>query len=218
MAASEHRALLLLLAVGVTGQGVRLALGSAGEPPGQVSLLATDRQADPGRHRDSAVAAMAPLAPGERVDVDRATPRELARLPRVGPALAKAIVADREARGAFGTLEGLDRVAGIGPRLLEALEPHVQFSGAPADRRVGRAGSQEPPRLPESPPSGCPIDPNLASVNDFDALPGIGPALAQRIAAYRESHGPFAEIDGLTQVPGIGPAILARIRPCLIVP
>lgn len=218
MAASEHRALLLLLALGVTGQGARLALGSAGEPPGQVSLLATDRKADPGRHRDSAVAALAPLAPGERVDVDRATPRELTRLPRVGPALAKAIVADREARGAFGSLEGLDRVSGIGPRLLEALEPHVEFSGAPTDRRVGGSGSPSLPQVHASPSSGCPIDPNLASVNDFDDLPGIGPALAQRIAAYRESHGPFAEIDGLTQVPGIGPAILARIRSCLIVP
>jgi len=218
MAASEHRALLLLLALGVTGQGARLALGSAGEPPGQVSLLATDRRADPGRHRDSAVAALAPLAPGERVDVDRATPRELTRLPRVGPALAEAIVADREARGAFGTVEGLDRVSGIGPRLLEALEPHVQFSGVPAGQRVGGSGGPDLPQVSPSSPPGCPLDPNLASVNDFDALPGIGPALAQRIAAYRESHGPFAEIDGLTQVPGIGPAILARIRPCLIEP
>jgi competence protein ComEA len=101
---------------------------------------------------------------------------------------------------------------------LDAVGPHVQFSGAPKDQQVGRSGSQALPRVPASPPSGCPIDPNLASLNDFDALPGIGPALAQRIVAYRESHGPFAEIDGLTQVPGIGPAILGRIRTCLIVP
>ena len=212
MATSEHRALLLLLALGLTGQGARLALGSAGDPPGQVSLLATDRQSDPGRHRDSAMAALAPLAPGERVNVDSATARELARLPRVGPALAKAIVADREAHGAFGSLEGLDRVSGIGPRLLEALGPHVEFSAA------GWGSGEGGTALAGPAASGCLIDPNLASVKDFDALPGIGPALAQRIVAYRESHGPFAEIDGLAAVTGIGPAILARIRTCLIVP
>jgi competence ComEA-like helix-hairpin-helix protein len=212
MAASEHRALLLLLALGLTGQGARLALGSAGEPPGQVSLLAADWKADPARHRDSAVAVLAPLAPGERVDVDRATARELARLPRVGPGLAKAIVADRDARGAFGSLEGLDRVSGIGPRLLEVLGPHVEFSG-------GGWGTGEAGKIsPASPPSSCALDPNLASVKDFEALPGIGPTLAERIVAYRESHGPFAEIDVLARVPGIGLAILARIRPCLIIP
>jgi competence protein ComEA len=218
MAASEHRTLLLLLALGVAGQGARLALGRAGEPPGQVSLLPVDRKADPGRHRDSALATLAPLAPGERVNVDRAGVRELARLPRVGPALAKAIVADRDARGAFGSLEGLDRVTGIGPRLLEALGPHVEFSGGLAGQRVGGSVGQELPHVPVSPPRGCSLDPNLASVNDFDALPGIGPALAQRIVAYRESHGPFAEIDGLARVPGIGPVVLARIKPCLIAP
>lgn len=212
MAASEHRALLLLLALGLTGQGARLALGSAGDPPGQVSLLAADRKGDPGRHRDSAVAALAPLAPGERVDVDRATARELARLPRVGAGLAKAIVADREARGAFGGLEGLDRVSGIGPRLLEALAPHVEFSAE------GRGSGEAGKIAVAAPVAGCRVDPNLASVKDFEALPGIGPALAQRIVAYRESHGPFAEIDELSGVPGIGPAILARLRPCLIVP
>ncbi|HET9295232.1 MAG TPA: ComEA family DNA-binding protein [Gemmatimonadales bacterium] len=212
MAASEHRTLLLLLALGVAGQGARLALGRAGEPPGQVSLLPVDRKVDPGRHRDSALATLAPLAPGERVDVDRAGVRELARLPRVGPALAKAIVANRDARGAFGSLEGLDRVSGIGPRLLEALGPHVEFSG------TGRGSGEAGKALPAAQPDGCQLDPNLASVNDFDALPGIGPALAQRIVAYRESHGPFAEIDGLARVPGIGPVVLARIKPCLIVP
>jgi len=212
MAHSEHRALLLLLALGVTGQGARVALGRAGDPPGQVTLLAPDRGADPGRHRDSAVAALAPLEPGERIDVDRATARELARLPRVGPSLAKAIVADRDARGAFESIEGLDRVSGIGPRLLEALGPHVEFSGE--RRRGGEPGKV----LSAAPPERCLLDPNLASDKEFDALPGIGPALAQRIVAYRESHGPFAEIDGLAAIPGIGPAILGRIRPCLKVP
>jgi competence ComEA-like helix-hairpin-helix protein len=208
MAASEHRALLLLLALGVAGQGARVALGRGGEPPGAINLLPANRPADPGRHRDSALATLAPLAPGERVDVDRAGVRDLTRLPRVGSALAKAIVADRDARGAFGSLEGLDRVSGIGPRLLEALGPHVEFSG----RASGEAG-----KAPSSAPvAGCPIDLNLASANDFDKLPGIGPALAQRIVAYRESHGPFAEIDGLTGVPGIGPVVLARIKPCLM--
>ena len=209
MAASEHRTLLLLLALGVAGQGARLALGRASEPPGQVSLLPVDRKADPARHRDSALATLAPLAPGERVDVDRAGARELARLPRVGTALAKAIVADRDARGAFGSLEGLDRVSGIGPRLLEALGPHVEFSGE------GQGGGRAGTLMTASPLPRCSLDLNLASVNEFDALPGIGPALAQRIVAYRESHGPFAEIDGLGRVPGIGPVILAGIKSCL---
>jgi competence ComEA-like helix-hairpin-helix protein len=212
MAVSEHRALLLLLALGVAGQGARLALGRVDEAPGQVSLVGADRAADPGRHRDSAVAALAPLEPGERIDIDQATARELARLPRVGPALAKAIVADREAHGAFGSLDGLDRVSGIGPRLLEALGPYVEFSVR------GRGGGEAEKFPPAPPPPSCVLDPNSASANDFDALPGIGPALAQRIVAYRESHGPFAQIDGLAAVPGIGPAILARIRPCLNMP
>ena len=56
-----------------------------------------------------------PLAPGELVDADLASPAELARLPRVGLALAKVLVADRQAKGPFGSLEGLDRVPGIGP-------------------------------------------------------------------------------------------------------
>lgn len=59
------------------------------------------------------------------VDVNAASPDELALLPRVGPSLAAAIVGDRDARGPFRSVNDLDRVKGIGPATLEALRPHV---------------------------------------------------------------------------------------------
>ncbi|HVE78909.1 MAG TPA: helix-hairpin-helix domain-containing protein [Gemmatimonadaceae bacterium] len=68
---------------------------------------------------------------GPPLDVDRATPAELERLPGVGPALAARIVADRDARGAFGSADALARVAGIGPALARRLAPLVTFSGTP---------------------------------------------------------------------------------------
>jgi competence protein ComEA len=65
------------------------------------------------------------------VDVDRADSAALDRLPRIGPALASRIIADRVKRGAFGSIEGLMRVRGIGPKLGDGLRPHVTFSGTP---------------------------------------------------------------------------------------
>lgn len=63
------------------------------------------------------------------VDVDRATASELEVLPRIGPALAKRIVADREANGPFGSIEGFQRVRGVGPAMAAALSGTVTFSG-----------------------------------------------------------------------------------------
>ena len=62
----------------------------------------------------------------------------LERLPRIGPALAARIVADRRINGEFGSLEALQRVRGIGPKLAELLRAHVTFSGAPRHPRVYR--------------------------------------------------------------------------------
>jgi competence protein ComEA len=53
---------------------------------------------------------------------------------------------------------------------------------------------------------------NTATAPELDLLPGIGPALAQSIIAYREAHGPFGSIEELLDVPGIGPAKLEMIR------
>lgn len=63
------------------------------------------------------------------MDVDVADSALLERLPRIGPALAARIVADRSAHGSFGSLQGLERVRGIGPGLARALAAHVTFSG-----------------------------------------------------------------------------------------
>jgi competence protein ComEA len=56
------------------------------------------------------------------------------------------------------------------------------------------------------------INVNLASAEELDDLPGIGPSLAARIVAYREAHGPFRTVDDLLAVSGIGPKTLDRFR------
>ncbi|MBA3521770.1 MAG: helix-hairpin-helix domain-containing protein [Gemmatimonadales bacterium] len=215
MPSAERRALLLLLSLALAGQGVRWFVTRPGEAPGQVELLATLPARSPTAHRDSALALARPLEPGERIDADRATAVQLARLPRIGLALAKTIVAEREATGAFGSLEGLDRVAGIGPGLLRVMEPHLVFSGVAVTGCAAAACS-----LPQGPRSGlpaAPLDLNSASQSELDGLPGIGPARAKAIIELRERIGRFGSVDELGQVSGLGPAALSRLRDRVVV-
>lgn len=64
---------------------------------------------------------------------------------------------------------------------------------------------------------GLPLELNTASVADLEALPGIGPALAQAIVTYRTTYGPFKKIDDLLQVSGIGSTKLENLRPHLVI-
>jgi competence ComEA-like helix-hairpin-helix protein len=205
MSSAERRALLLLLSLGLAGQGVRWLATRPAQPPGEIQLLATLPPQSPGAHRDSILALERPLGAGEHIDADRALPQELARLPRVGLALAKAIVADREARGPFGGPEGLDRVPGVGPGLLATIGPHLAFSGVPRPPQaafphvVGPLGASGP------------LDLNSATAQELEQLPGIGAAKARAIIANRERHGSFSRVADLDRVPGFGPAAVARL-------
>lgn len=65
------------------------------------------------------------------------------------------------------------------------------------------------PVAPEAP---APININTASSEEFQTLPGIGPAIAERIVAYREKHGLFRSIDDLLNVNGIGQSLIEEFR------
>lgn len=207
----ERRAVVLILGLAAAGQGIRMLQGQPDSPPGQVQLLAAGGPGAPRAHRDSSLAFARPLAPGERIDLDRATAQEITRLPRVGLSLARTIIADRESHGPFGSLEALDRVPGIGPGLLGAIGPHVRFSAArqetlwqpPSPGGAGQGAEPWNRRI---------VDLNSADAAELEKLPFVGPYMAAQIVAYRNRHGPFESVDSLLKVPGVGPATLAKIR------
>ena len=79
---------------------------------------------------------------------------------------------------------------------------------------VGAAGGAAAAAPGGAPPAG-PLSLNAATVQQLDALPGVGPVLAQRIVAFRDQHGGFSSIDQLRQVSGFGERRLQDLRALL---
>jgi competence protein ComEA len=75
-----------------------------------------------------------------------------------------------------------------------------------------------PVRLPPgaaaagAPTAGAKISLAVATVEQLDELPGIGPVTAQKIVDWRSAHGPFRSVEDLDDVPGIGPARVEQLR------
>jgi competence protein ComEA len=74
-----------------------------------------------------------------------------------------------------------------------------------------------PPAATEGPATGVPsngdlININTATLEQLDALPGIGPVTAQKIIDYRTEHGPFQRIEDIMNVSGIGPVTFDKIK------
>ncbi len=115
-----------------------------------------------------------------------------------------------------------------GSRLVEVLERAVLLPGADTSRLplAERLRDGQSIVVPERPiqgtsseavataaePSSPLIDLNTASVDELETLPGIGPALAERIVAYRTEHGPFQSVDELAEVRGISPRMVDQLR------
>lgn len=62
-----------------------------------------------------------------------------------------------------------------------------------------------------------PVNINTATLDQLDDLPGIGPAIAQRIIEYRENIGGFKSVDQVTEVNGIGTAVFDKIKDLITV-
>ena len=60
--------------------------------------------------------------------------------------------------------------------------------------------------------AGGPVHLNTATLDELDALPGVGPVTAQKILDYREQHGGFGRVEEIGAIPGIGPARLEQLR------
>jgi competence protein ComEA len=84
---------------------------------------------------------------------------------------------------------------------LQVVVPRRQPGGAAVAGGAAAAGA-----------ASGPVHLNTATLEQLDALPGVGPVTAQKILDYRTKNGAFTSVDDLDAVPGIGPARLETLR------
>ena len=155
------------------------------------------------------------------------------------PAQGRAVDAIAAASGAAADAD-LDRVnlAGALSDGVQIYVPHRGETAAPAQiqpnggtANAGQAnaangasqgGAQPQPARTLTPAGSAqkgstPVNINTATAEELQTLPRIGPAMAQRIIAWREAHGGFRSVDELDAVPGIGPSMLENLRPLVTV-
>jgi len=111
---------------GVLGEG-SAPLNASGFPPPSPRIDMDMRIRSAAASASGTAGATGEAAP--LLDLDVADAGQIERLPRIGPALARRIVASRDSIGSFGSLAGLGRVKGVGPAILGRLAPLVTFSG-----------------------------------------------------------------------------------------
>jgi competence ComEA-like helix-hairpin-helix protein len=196
---SLRRAAAVLLAVSLLRWGSSLmgGLSVQDEPTILDELVPSAIRATEDKHLRSR-----PLGPSERIDPNRASDTDLDRLPGIGPAAAAAIIAARDTGIVFRRPSDLMTVRGIGPALMERISKSLDFRSPPRGRVRGRSGTRR---------ASDRVDLNYADSETLQGLPGVGPALADRIIRARGEE-PFRTVDDLARVPGIGPATVARLR------
>jgi competence protein ComEA len=115
-----------------------------------------------------------------------------------------------DAISAAGGVRGDADVArvNLAARLSDGLRVYVPMIGEVAVPLVdGSTGAAEQ----------GPVNLNSATADQLDDLPGVGPATATAIIAYRRDHGPFVSVEQLLEVRGIGPSKLEQIRSLIVV-
>jgi hypothetical protein len=86
-----------------------------------------------------------------------------------------------------------------------------QIAAADSARRMG-ARKPKRERKPRTPPRPAgPVDLDVAGEKEIEALRHVGPTLAKRIVADRDSFGPFGSMEGFKRVKGVGPSMVAKL-------
>ena len=160
------------------------------------------------------------------VDINTASQAELEAVKGVGPATAKKIIANRP----YKSLDELSK-AGLSAKKVESFKSSLTVGGAVSpscscgrqgrekerqgDGKKGEAAPRTKAKEPKAaePVSGAPVDLNTADLKALEALPGVGPATAQKIIAAR----PFKSVDDLSKVKGMSKAKVEALKDKVIV-
>jgi len=110
----------------------------------------------------------------------------------------------------------------VGPALLSRIGERLRFGGVEGANSNGprdaanTSTSGTYSRATRAQP-GAPVELNSASEADLVGLPGIGPARARAILAYRRENGPFAAVSDLGRVPGFSHTLVIRLTPFVMI-
>jgi competence protein ComEA len=125
-------------------------------------------------------------------------------------------------QAAGGAVNGADTIGlnmarqlGDGEQIVVGLAPVPgQPTALGSSVATGTTPASKAPPGPGSvkPKPGQAVDLNTATVQELDALPGVGPVTAAAIVAWRQANGKFTSVDQLGDVEGIGPARLEKLR------
>ena len=145
----------------------------------------------------------------------------LPRGSRVADALDAAggvtVAGDTSKLGMADRLEDADQVLVPERRLAQATPSSTpRAPTAPAQGGGEATNASAEPTSPAAPTDATgPIDINSADAEELDALPGVGPAIAQRIIDYRDTNGPFQTLEQLADVRGISDEMVEELRPLI---
>jgi competence ComEA-like helix-hairpin-helix protein len=119
----------------------------------------------------------------------------LVRLPGIGPALARRILAFRQKLGGFYDVEQIRETYGLPDSTFQVIRKFFRNSDLPVQQ----------------------IDINVAGVEEMKSHPLLRYQLAKAIVAYREQHGNFARVEDIKQIYTITGELYNRVSPYLVV-
>jgi competence protein ComEA len=128
-------------------------------------------------------------------------------------------------QAAGGAVNGADTIGlnmarplGDGEQIVVGLAPvpgqpaALGSSVAAGSAPLSKTSAPAPAPGSSKPKAGQVVDLNTATLEQLDALPGVGPVTAAAIVAWRQANGRFSSVDQLADVDGIGPARLDKLR------
>ncbi|MBN2381301.1 helix-hairpin-helix domain-containing protein [bacterium] len=161
-----------------------------------------------------------PASRNGRLDLNSVSADILVQKTGMSPELADAIVYYREEGHPYTSDQELLSIPGMTPALMDTLLAHF-FYNAPSPSVEEKPNRQDNPK-PISSTAGDQADQpgqsdiriniNTANAHELQRLPRIGLKTAERIIAYRQSHGLFASPEQIMKVKGVGPKTYEKIK------